>query len=188
MTEQKKANNKSTLILVSLVFLLPFVLALLALKGEWFNRAATNKGKLLQPPVVMSDLLKGEKPVWRLVYVIPETCLKECENAIYSLKQVWQASGREKQRVVATLLSTEASDATVRNKASTDPQLTVLSVSNDYLQSKFQQESSAGIFIADTLGNVILKYPLSLEQQQAVLQGRDILGDLRKLLKLSRIG
>jgi hypothetical protein len=34
----------------------------------------------------------------------------------------------------------------------------------------------------------MLSYPLQIEQQQAVMSSRDLLADLKKLLKLSRIG
>ncbi len=43
-------------------------------------------------------------------------------------------------------------------------------------------------FVADTLGNVILRYPLQTDKEQAILDSRDILSDMRKVLKLSRIG
>jgi len=56
------------------------------------------------------------------------------------------------------------------------------------LQQIFKDESTVAIFIADTLDNVILRYPLQVEQKQAILHSRDILSDMRKVLKLSRIG
>jgi hypothetical protein len=34
----------------------------------------------------------------------------------------------------------------------------------------------------------MLRYPLQEQQEQAVMHSRDILADLKKLLKLSRIG
>jgi ubiquinone/menaquinone biosynthesis C-methylase UbiE len=56
------------------------------------------------------------------------------------------------------------------------------------LQQMFKDESTDAIFIADTLDNIILRYPLQLDKKQAVLHSRDILSDMRKVLKLSRIG
>jgi hypothetical protein len=52
----------------------------------------------------------------------------------------------------------------------------------------FKDESLEGIFISDTLDNVILRYPLQSEPKKSVLDSRDILSDMRKVLKLSRIG
>ena len=56
------------------------------------------------------------------------------------------------------------------------------------LQQVFKENPTDGIFIADTLDNVILRYPLQIDKEQAILHSRDILSDMRKVLKLSRIG
>ena len=56
------------------------------------------------------------------------------------------------------------------------------------LQQMFKDESTDAIFIVDTLDNIILRYPLQLDKKKAVLHSRDILSDMRKVLKLSRIG
>jgi hypothetical protein len=56
------------------------------------------------------------------------------------------------------------------------------------LQQMFKDESTDAIFVADTLDNVILRYPLQIDKEQAILHSRDILSDMRKVLKLSRIG
>jgi hypothetical protein len=52
----------------------------------------------------------------------------------------------------------------------------------------FKDNNTDAIFVADTLDNVILRYPLQIDKEQAILDSRDILSDMRKVLKLSRIG
>lgn len=188
MSERPENSNRKPLILFCLVFLLPVLLAWMALQSNWFNKGATNRGELLSPVVEMPDLLRGDTPVWRLVYVLPETCDQVCQNAIYSLNQVWQASGREKDRVIPTVLATAKSDPNALNSLQQEEQFSILRTESEHLTNVFKNQSVNGIFIADTLGNIILRYSLSGEQQQAVMQSRDILADLRKLLKLSRIG
>jgi hypothetical protein len=54
-----------------------------------------------------------------------------------------------------------------------------------YVKDEYGRES---IFIADTLDNVILRYELQIDPKKSVLDSRDILSDMRKVLKLSRIG
>ncbi|MCC2606455.1 hypothetical protein [Planctobacterium marinum] len=188
MSDNNKSNNRKTLIIFVLVFLVPVVLAWFALQGDWFNKGATNKGELLNPAIEMPELLRGEKPFWRLVYVLPANCDARCKNAIYSLNQVWIAAGKEQDRIVPTVLIMPDSDTNAVESLSAESHFVLLNTQSDYLDKVFKKQTVSGIFIADTLGNVILRYPLSSEQQQAVLNSRDILADLRKLLKLSRIG
>ncbi len=188
MSDNNKTNNRNTLIIFVLVFLLPVVLAWFALQGDWFNKSATNKGELLSPVIEMPELLRGDEPTWRLMYVMPSACDETCKNAIYSLNQVWIAAGKEQDRIVPTVLHLPDSDAAAVESLADENHFALIKAESDYLDKVFKKQSVSGIFIADTLGNVILRYPLSTEQQQAVLKSRDILADLRKLLKLSRIG
>ena len=64
----------------------------------------------------------------------------------------------------------------------------VLKTEAKNVNNLFNQVGKNGIFIVDTLGNVVLKFDSTLEREQAIMDSRDILADLRKLLKLSRIG
>ena len=44
------------------VFVIPVLLAVLALKGDWFNKAATNRGELLTPPVELPGFTQRRNP------------------------------------------------------------------------------------------------------------------------------
>ena len=101
---------------------------------------------------------------------------------------MWTALGKEHDRVRATVISTPESDATVIQRLNEKNTVKLLKTNVESVDNVFQGEPVNAIFIADTLNNVILRYPLQVEQQQAILHSRDILSDLRKLLKLSRIG
>ncbi len=190
MTEEvvRKSKNRKTMLVLALVFILPIVLAKIALNADWFNKAATNKGELLEPPIELSKWLKQDEPLWRVVYVMPDKCDVSCDNALIALNQVWQAVGRERERVQPTLLLLENSDTSKLEEVSQASQFGMIQANSSEILPKFQNQAIDAIFIADTLGNVILHYPLQIEQQQAVLESRDILADLKKLLKLSRIG
>tara|TARA_R110002012_G_scaffold254379_1_gene433427 strand:- start:964 stop:1524 length:561 start_codon:yes stop_codon:yes gene_type:complete len=182
-------SNKRLIITLAVVFILPVVLAKLALDNNWFNKAATNKGELLSPTLDMSAIQdKAAEPKWQLVYVLPSQCSIECENALYSVEQVWTALGKEHDRVRATVISTPTSDPSVARRLNEHSAVKLLKTNVESVNNVFKGEPVNAIFIADTLNNVILRYPLQVEQQQAILHSRDILSDLRKLLKLSRIG
>jgi hypothetical protein len=184
-----KKNNRMMMLLLASVFILPVLLAKLALDNNWFNQAATNKGKLLSPPVDMRVLRTPEQePKWKLLYVLPETCALECENALYSITQVHSALGKHSDRAEVVVITHENSNLT--QLAQLEEKLNIRLINTDLksLQQIFKDESTDGIFVADTLDNVILRYPLQIDKEQAILHSRDILSDMRKVLKLSRIG
>ena len=184
-----KKNNKIMMLLLAAVFILPVILAKLALDNGWFNQAATNKGELLSPPVDMSMLQTTEhEPKWKLIYVLPEVCNLECENALYSIAQVRSALGKESDRAEVVVITHEKSNLAQVALLQEKQNIRLITTNLISLQQVFKDQSTDAIFIADTLDNVILRYPLQIDQKQAVLDSRDILSDMRKVLKLSRIG
>jgi alpha-acetolactate decarboxylase len=64
----------------------------------------------------------------------------------------------------------------------------IITADEQSVNQVFKDVKTNGIFIVDTLNNIILRYPTQNDQQEAVLHSRDILSDMRKVLKLSRIG
>ena len=186
---QQKSKKLTALALI-LVFTLPVILAKLALDNEWFNKGSTNKGQLLNPIIEAGDLflVEGEEPHWRLTYVIPNDCDLACENAIFSISQVRTAVGREMDRVDAVFIVTENSDLKAVKNLEENDFGKLLKADANNVNNLFKESGNNGIFIVDTLGNVILKFNSTLDREQAIMDSRDILADLRKLLKLSRIG
>lgn len=185
----KKSSNKRMLLILAVVFILPVILAKLALDNNWFNKAATNKGQLLTPPLDLSVIhAQSLADKWHILYVLPPVCDQACDNALYSLGQIWLALGKEADRVESLVITTPQSDPAALRSLSQQNSVKLLKSSEENVNLVFKQESTDGIFVADTLNNVILRYPLYPEQQQAILHSRDILSDIRKLLKLSRIG
>ena len=181
-------TNRRTFVMLVVVFVLPVIVAWFALQNDWFNRAATNRGELINPPLDASVVFAEQSPTWRILFVLPEKCEKSCENALYSLEQIWLALGKESDRAQATVLVTENSDPTFVSAISNKEHLHVLITNQQNVNQVFKDASTDGIFLVDTLNNAMLRYPLQQEQQQAVMHSRDILADLKKLLKLSRIG
>lgn len=189
MNSTKKPNNKSMMLIFLAVFLLPVILAKLALDNGWFNQAATNKGILIQPPLSMSSLQGSEQdPKWKLVYVLPQVCDAGCENALYSIVQVWSALGKHSDRAEVVVVSHAQSNAQQFEQLKAKKSIRLVESDLENINSVFKGQLTEGIFIADTLDNVILRYPLQNDAQQAILESRDILADMRKVLKLSRIG
>jgi hypothetical protein len=181
-------KSKSTLILMIAVFVLPVILAFFALKFDWFNKAATNRGDLLQPVIEAQSLLSDSDINWHLLYVIPQECLIECENALYGIEQTYRATGKESDRVSLLFIATENSSSEALEKARSKTGAILLQKSQNNVNEVFKNVDINAIFISDTQHNIVLRYPVTQDKQQAIMDSRDILADLKKLLKLSRIG
>lgn len=181
MFKQNK-NKHLTMIAVLAVFGLPVLLAKLALDNQWFNQGATNKGQLIQPVVDYSSYLQNQPSKWRLVYHLPANCDTTCENAIYSIQQVWLALGRETDRAQPTILYSATSDAGKIKQLQQQANLEVVALPN------LPDAKSNTVLVVDTMNNAMLRYAIPANREQAIMGSRDILADVRKLLKLSRIG
>lgn len=188
MSEVKQRRQRTSLLVLAAVFVLPVVLAKLALDNDWFNKGSTNRGQLLEPALDAGPIFGSREAKWRVMYLLPQQCDASCEHALFSLNQIWVALGKNSDRVEALVVATTQSDQQVLSDMSAYPHVSVLTPDNQSVNKVFKDAQSDGIFLVDTLDNVILRYPLYQEQQQAVMASRDILADMRKLLKLSRIG
>ena len=176
--------SKKTLILMIFVFVIPVVLAKLALDHDWFNRSATNNGTLIQPTINLSTVLEGEQPKWRLLFVLPEQCDAQCENALFSINQVWLALGKEADRAEALVLYGANSDKNALQNLSVYENVRTLSVNETALKSL----ETHNVYIVDTLNNAMLFYRMDNDRKNAVMESRNMLADIKRLLKLSRIG
>jgi hypothetical protein len=189
LTNIKKAKNKRLMFIFVAVFVLPVLLAKLALDNSWFNQAATNKGQLISPPLDVSSIDTSQpEPKWKLIYVLPETCNQACENALYSIIQVRSALGKHSDRAEVLVITHENSDNEQHAILKQNQNVRLLTTDLNSVKQIFKDNIREGIFIADTLNNVILRYSLQVDSKISILDSRDILSDMRKVLKLSRIG
>jgi hypothetical protein len=179
---------KISAVLLILIFVLPVGLAKLALEYEWFTRGATNKGELLQPVITTTALLGELPPKWRILYTLPNHCDPACQNTLYSAQQIWVALGKESHRVEVTLVVTPDSDQNVLVEWQNNLDVRVLHTETAMVRGVLGEGANQGLFLVDTLNNAMLRYPIYGQPQEAILQSRSILSDLKKLLKLSRIG
>ncbi len=185
---QAQSKPKRSLMVLFAAFILPVVLAKLALEQNWFEQGATNKGELLQPVETLTPLLADQAPKWRVMYVMPAQCNTECENAIYAIQQVWMALGKETDRAQPAVFISANSDARARQILHEFEHVNAINLNAQQSAALLDNQVNQHIFLVDTQGNAMLRYPVFSLRQDAVMASRDILSDLRKLLKLSRIG
>lgn len=97
---------------------------------------------------------------WQLLLTAPGDC-SDCALWLERLPNLWTAIGKERDRV--------------------DWHLVSVTPLPDALVSKRVAELGPGLWVVDPLGNLVLRYDLSVTPQ-------GVLEDLRKLLKLSNVG
>ena len=143
--------------------------------GVW---GTTNNGSFVVPATSAAALelidstgrpMDGWKNWWLWV-VAPDGCLRVCEAALQQLRQLHVLLNKDAGRVQRALLTRPDRAPAVLAEY---PRLVHLSGS--------LAELSEGIYIVDPNGNLVLFYPLSEA-------GKSVLDDLKRLLKLSRIG
>ncbi|MCE2594140.1 hypothetical protein K6Y31_04860 [Motilimonas cestriensis] len=146
-------RKNKTLLLLLLVFVLPFGLAKLVLNQHWYQAGELNKGEFL-PEQVM--LLLSDNRQWLLLH--PKT-----DQATNLLPKLISSLGREQHRV-RTLSIAQLS------KREQDK------LSPDYW------------YICDPTGLVLLRYVIPPQQAEQLQVAKALQTDLRKLLKMSRVG
>ena len=199
--EGNDKNNKIILILIVITFTSPLILSWYVFNYTNFleNRGMSNHGELIVPPRPIVDLslidpIKADRKEslhgkWSMVYVT-RSCDKLCVDNVYRMRQIHIAMDKHSLRVQKVLLLTqqhanELSDLLV-NYAGQQVINTDL-IETNALLDKFRLTSSdnpleAGrIYIIDPLGNLMMSF-------EPDANPRDIMQDLKKLLRASRIG
>lgn len=159
--------------------------------------ATSNKGDLIIParPLreftlnrIQSDAaytLDDMRGKWTLVFVPPADCDETCKKNIYHMRQVWAGLGREADRVQRLLvLQASAQYAALAEFLQNYPHMPLVYDSGNSLIGQIPfSETSLGrnVYLVDPLGNLMMAFPQTLDP-------RDMLRDLKKLLKISTIG
>ncbi|MFW2403331.1 MAG: SCO family protein [Gammaproteobacteria bacterium] len=191
MTEQQKTGRRQFLLL-ALFFLGPLVLAFIIYYGfDWRPAGSTEHGELLSPPVVMPDTDLGDERAgevprlrrkWSLLVLMDAGCADTCQSVLYETRQVRKALSRERDRTQRVMLIAGQFDrATVELQ---HPDLIILTDGTPAAQaidSALAGLDRSYIYLVDPLGNLMMRFPRDTSM-------KEIHTDLKKLLKLSRIG
>ena len=176
-----KKNGKKTLILLLLAFVLPVMAAKIVLSFDLYQGGATNKGQLLDSISYTNLAMTNPQPQeWQLLYQLPSHCDAICEDRLYILQQSHVALGRNQDRVHTIIMVDQHSDT----DALTGFDFVTATPSKQLSKLLNQQE----LVIVDPLGSLVMSYPIAEDHQAQIMQGKALVADLRKLLKLSRIG
>ncbi len=177
-----------TLILIILVFATPVIMAKLILEWQWYQGGVTNHGLLLSTPSIQPWLPSTGK--WQLIYRLPEACELRCEAALFTLRQLPSATGADQDRIGSLVLMTEEQYAMLA--PTIDEQL--LGIDVFLIPKEIQPDVQAwefgehAIYLSDPLRTVMLAYPVVSTKTEVLAQGKGMLKDLKRLLKVSKVG
>jgi cytochrome oxidase Cu insertion factor (SCO1/SenC/PrrC family) len=180
------------------IFFVPLALAFVLYYGvqDWRPGGSTNNGQLIDPPrplpqaalttptgaTLDANFMLGK---WTLVYVGGGACDARCREALTLMRQTRLALGDDMTRVQRLFLA----GAGCCDQAYLDEQhaglitaLTESAAGSELLRHFPADSTTAGrIYIVDPLGNLMMSY-------EPDARPKDLLEDLKKLLKLSHIG
>lgn len=163
----------------------PLLAAQLSLSLGWFSQDGNNKGQWLQHEIqLLPDANYSEKnnPAgnmvhWHLVYVQAQVCDQQCEQALFTLQQLYAGMGRKQLKIKPLVM------------AQREPvQL------NKFPAIAWQPEELAAnelqnqIVIVNQRGLVLLRYPVDGNPEHMRDLARDIRTDLLRLINYDRSG
>ncbi len=200
-TENKKNNNKLTIILFIALFASPLFLSWYVFNYTDYleMRGMSNKGDLIDPARPLGDLalidpLNEEREdslhgKWSLAYVAT-TCDKQCMDNVYRMRQIHVSMDKHSLRVQKVLFLTEQNANELKEllvEFKGQQVIDAASIDAGTLLEKFRLNDADNpleaerLYIIDPLGNLMMNY-------QPDANPRDIYKDLKKLLRGSRIG
>lgn len=189
-----------SILILALLFFLPPLLALgFYLRAPHWQMTQLNQGQLLPKAIQIQQLSINDnsgkvippslwKGRWHLWVLAPKRCDEVCQKALYTIRQVRLALGKERMRINRVLTTT--SGPAIFSKSLRDVyEGTQLSVADQTQLADFFKPVNAlgdfstkgGIFIVDPLGNLVLVYPQDSSPSP-------IFKDLHRLLDISQIG
>lgn len=191
MTEDRKRSARVYLLLIAAVFFGPLLLAAWLYYSGYFVQpdSRANNGTLLEPIVNLEDRLPASPlhdvrdDKWQLLYEFSGPCEDDCRNGLYTIRQVRLMLGREMDRVGRIFLHDDSPLDTLFLD-SEHQGLTTLEepALKAFLHSKTPAElDEGGYYLIDPQGNLVLYF-------EPGLNPRDVVDDIKRLLRLSRIG
>ena len=193
--EEARRCGRRTLLGLAALFLLPVAVAFTLYYGKmWRPAGSSSKGELIEParPLAISGLKHPDgsaagaevfRDKWSLIYIGDGACDADCRNALVFARQSRLALNNEMTRVQRIFLATDHCCAN-EYFAQEHPGMIALDASTPEAQAllaQFPRDHARSLYIVDPLGNLMMRH-------DGEHTSKDLLSDLKKLLKLSHIG
>lgn len=180
----RRAGRWQLIMLLALV-IGPMFLATAMFYGRfWIPEGRSYHGELIGGRATLAELGVPFVPDkgWQLLVSAPEACAKECLQLIYLARQIHIGLGREASRANhAVALASPLPEAESERLLKEYPQLLRYQLNPHDYARELPDNGTPQLWIVDPLGNLVLRYAPDS-------QGKDILIDLRQLMKISNIG
>lgn len=199
VSPEKVRRGRRTALLLFAIGFGPMIFATIMYYTGWLNPAGhSNNGELIQPPAPLGQMhledASGEPladrfgpeaadPEWMMM-VVSGDCTADCEELLYRARQVNIALGKNANRVNrAAWLGSVSEDLSERwdDEYSSMERLTISGGQSPQWPTSISPDQEPRILLVDPFGNVVLHYGTEHT-------GKDMLQDLKHLLKLSQIG
>jgi len=183
-------RNRWMLLLLAILFIGPALLARVLYDSHW-KPQSLNHGHLLNPPIAFQNyqkqIPKNLQGKWLLLHVLKKPCEKDCQQNIYKTRQIRIALGKERERLIRVIVT--AAETPDPNIAKILPryknELFHIAIAKSQIMNMLKQSPASSdiglLFVVDPDGNIILSY-------QPTIMSEWLLQDLKRLLKVSRIG
>jgi cytochrome oxidase Cu insertion factor (SCO1/SenC/PrrC family) len=193
--EESRRRGRQLLLILAAIFLVPVIVAFALYYGDlWRPGGSASKGELINParPLTIAGLRTADgqsaatnvlQGKWSLIYLGDGACDTDCRNALTFGRQSRLALNNEMTRVQRVFLAT-GNCCAAEYLAQEHPGLIALDASAPEAQSllaQFPGDHARVLYIVDPLGNLMMRHDASQTS-------KDLLSDLKKLLKLSHIG
>ncbi len=184
--EKRQRKNRKSLLLLLAVFALPIILAKFALEGDWLATGVTNKGALLSDELTLTQLGVDKSDFnqqWLMLYSLPKNCEQSCQKTLETVHNTYVALGKEMPRVTpVAMYQNQLSEAQLQQISKSQWQLLAMpSTAKQYIEK-------SQVLIVDPLGNVFMSHQIPAKIEQQPQFGKQILADMKKLLKYSKVG
>lgn len=184
-SELNPRRGRLQLLLILAATIGPILLATAMYKWQfWVPESRSYHGELLgsgQSRNELGVIAKDEKR-WQLLVTAPEDCAADCQQLVYLARQIQIGLGRESSRASHGLASAAPLSETYQAQLQREyPQLGRFELERQRYDQLLKGNPAVQLWIIDPHGNLVLRY-------DAKADGKQVLTDLRLLLKLSNIG
>ncbi|AZE81514.1 hypothetical protein C4J98_0062 [Pseudomonas orientalis] len=179
-----RRKGRWQLILMLLMVVGPMVLATFMYKLQfWVPDSRSYHGELIGNGQTRADIgVQVDESRWQLLVTAPAACAAECRQLVYLARQLQIGLGRDASRASHALASAQPVSTDYDARLKTEyPQLQRYSLDLSTFNRNAAAPGDAQLWVVDPHGNLVLRY-------DAKVNGKDLLNDLRLLLKLSNIG
>ncbi|RON35477.1 hypothetical protein [Pseudomonas brassicacearum] len=193
MSEAKSpaSRRKGRLQLLLILFgvIGPMILATGMYKLQfWVPEGRSYHGELIGNGQTRADLgVQAQEDRWQILVTAPKECSVDCQQLVYLARQIQIGLGRDAGRASHALAAAQPLSSEYDAKLTREyPQLQRYPLDLATF-SAFNKTAGTGdkavpqLWIIDPHGNLVLRY-------DPTVKGKDLLNDLRHLLKLSNIG